>query len=105
MNDDERKDNIMSVYNKLGLSPSQAEGLDESDTNEEADTTNKAAAFTPKDAIEIDSDDNKDNDGKDKDVFNADTTDGGDVKDNNTLHPREARKKGNEESEFSWGYI
>ena len=99
MTDTERKDNILSVYNKLVWSPSQDEGLDEADTTEEADTTKKVAVSTPKEAIDIDSDDDKDNDGKDKDDFNADTTDGGDVKDDNTLHPREARKKGNEESD------
>ena len=61
MTDAKRKANILSVYNKLGLSPPQAEGLDEADMTEEADTTKKAVASTPKDAIDIDSDDDKDN--------------------------------------------
>ena len=99
MTDSERKANILSVYNKLGLSPSQAEGPNEADTTEEADTTKKAAASIPKYAFDIDSDDNKDNDGKDEDDINADATYGGDDKDDNTLHPWEARKKGNEESD------
>ena len=99
MIDDKRKANILSVYNKLVWSPSQDEGQDEANTTEDTDTTKKAAVSTSKDAIAIDSNDNDNNDGKDKDDFNADTTDGADVKDNNTLHPREARKKGNEESD------
>ena len=99
MTDDERKSNILWVYNKLGFWPSQDEGLDEADMTEEADTKKKVAASTPKYAIDIDRDNNKDNDGKDKDDFNADTTDFGDIEDDNTLHPREARKKGNEESD------
>ena len=99
MTDDNRKANILSVYNKLGLSPSQDEGLDEADMTEEADMTKKAAASTPKDVIYIVSNDDKDNDGEEKDGFNSDTTDGGDVEDDKTLHLREARKKGNEESD------
>ena len=99
MTDAERKANILSVYKDLGLSSSQAEGLDEADMTKEADTTKKAAASTLKDAIDIDSDDDKDNDGEDKDDINADTPDGGDVEDDSTLHPWEARKKGNEKSE------
>ena len=94
--DDERKANILSVYNKLGLSPSQAEGLNEADTTEEADTTKKADASTLKDVIGIDRNDYKDNDGKDEDDIYANATDGGDVEDDNTLHHWEARKKGNE---------
>ena len=65
MNDSKRKDNIMLVYKDLGLSPSPAEGFDEADTTEEADTTKKAAASTPKDTIDIDSDDDKGNGGED----------------------------------------
>ena len=99
MTDEERKANILLVYNKLVLSPSQDEGLDEADTTKVADTTKTEDDSTPKDAIEIDSDDDKYNDGKDKDDFNANTTDGGDVEDDNTLHPRTARKEVNEERE------
>ena len=82
------------VYKDLGLSPSQAEGLDGADMTKEADTTKKAAASIPKGANGIDSNDNKDNDGKDKDDINAEATDGGDDENNNTLHPPKARKKG-----------
>ena len=88
MTDSERKANILSVYNKLGLSPSQSEGLDEADMAKEADTTKNLAASTPKEAIGIVSHDDKDNDGKDEDDINSDTTDGGDDEDDNTLHPR-----------------
>ena len=72
MTDDERKADILLVYKNLGSLPSQAEGLDEVDMTEEADTTKKATASTPKDAIDIDSYDNKDNDGEDKDDNNFD---------------------------------
>ena len=99
MTDADRKANIMSVYKDLGFLPSPAEGLDEAETTEEADTTKKAAASIPKGANDIDSDDDKDNYGKDEDDINTEATDGGDDKDNNTLHPPEARKKGNEESD------
>ena len=58
-NDAKRK---AMVYKDLILSPSQAKGLDEADTTEEADRTKKAAASTPKDVYDIDSDDDKDND-------------------------------------------
>ena len=99
MTNAERNADILKVYKNLGLSPSQSEGLDEADTTEEADTTKKAAASTPKDAIDIDSDDNKDNYGEDKDEINADAIDGADDEYDNTLHPPKARKKGNEESD------
>ena len=66
------------VYKDLSLYPSKAKGLDEADTNKEADTTKKAAASTPKYANDIASDDYKDKDGEDEDNINADTTDGGD---------------------------
>ena len=95
MTDSEIKANILLVYKDLGFSPSPAEGLDEADTNEEADTTKKAAASIPKGANDIDSSDNKDNDGEDEDDINAEATDGGDDEDNSTLHPPKARKKGN----------
>ena len=96
MTEDKRKANILQVYIKLGWSSEQAEGLYEADTTEEADTIKQAAASTPKEAIDIDSKDNKYNDGKDEDGINADAPDGGDVEDDNTLHPRKARKKRNE---------
>ena len=78
MTDAKKKDNILLVYKDLGLSPSQAEVLDEADTTEEADTTKKAAASIPKVANDIDSDDNKENDGEDEDEINAKATYGGD---------------------------
>ena len=78
MTDADRKANILSVYKDLGMSPSPAEGLDEADTTEEAYTTKKAAASIPKVANDIDSDDNKENDGKDEDDINAKATYGGD---------------------------
>ena len=70
MTDAKIKANILSVYKDLGLSSSQAEGLDEADMTKEADTTKKADASIPKGANDIDSDDNKDNDDKDKDDIN-----------------------------------
>ena len=99
MTDSERKANILSVYKDLGLSLSPSEGLDEADITERADTTKKAAASIPKGVNDIDSDDDKDNGGKDKDDINAKAPYGGDDEDNNTLHHPKARKKGNEESE------
>ena len=50
-------------------------------------------------AIDIDSDDENDNDDEDEDDINANTKDGGDVEDDNTLHPRTVSNKGNEERE------
>ena len=35
MTDSDRKDNILSVYKDLGLSPSPAEGLNEADMTED----------------------------------------------------------------------
>ena len=49
MTDAKRKADILSIYKNLGLSLSQVEGLDEAEMTEEADTTKKAAASTPKD--------------------------------------------------------
>ena len=89
----------MSVYKDLVLLPSLAEGLNEADMTEEADTTKKAAASIAKGVNEIDINDSKDNDGEDEDDINAEATDGGDDKYDNTLHPPKARKKGNEESD------
>ena len=77
MTDEERKSNIMKVYSKLGWSSDQYKGFYESDTTEEADTTEQAAASTPKDAIGIDSEYDKDNDGEDEDDINANAPDGG----------------------------
>ena len=99
MTDAEIKANILSVYKDIGLSPSPAEGLDEADMTKEADTTKKADASIPKGVNDIDSDDNKDNDDKDKDDINEEAIDGGDDKDENTLHPPKARKKGDEGSD------
>ena len=82
----------MTVCNKLGLPPDVDEGPYEADTNEEADTTEQAAASTPKDAIDINSNNENDNDDKDEDDINADVKDSGDAEDDNTLHPRTARK-------------
>ena len=78
---------------------SPTEGLDEADTTEEADTTKKVSASIPKGVNDIDSDDNKDNDGKGEDDINAEATYGGDDEDKNTLHPPKARKKDDEESD------
>ena len=44
-------------------------------------------------------DDDNDNDDEDQDDINADTKDDGEVKDDNTLHPRTARKQGCAERE------
>ena len=57
------------------------EGPYEADTTKETDTTEQAAAPTPKDTINIESGDKNDNDDKDEE-------------DDNTLHPRTARKQG-----------
>ena len=84
------------MYKDLGLSPSPADGLDEADTTEEADTTKKAAASIPKVVNDIDSNDDKYNDGEDGGDINSEATDVGDDEDYNTLHPTKARRKGNE---------
>ena len=109
MTDDERQAEISDVRkqlglppdvrNKLGFPPNVDEGPYEADTIKETDTTKQTAAPTSKDPINIDSDDNNDNDNKDQDDINANTKDDGDVKDDNTLHPRTARKQGCEERE------
>ena len=57
--------------------PVVAEGPYEVDTNEEADMTKQAAAPDPEDTIEIGDDNNNDEE---------------DREDDNTLHPRTARK-------------
>ena len=99
MTDDERKAAIVEVCNKLGLPPDEDEGPYEADTTEETDTTKQGAASTPKDVIDIDIDDDNYNDDKDEDDINADTNYDGDAEDNNTLHPRTARKQVCEERE------
>ena len=101
MTDDERQSKIAGVRKKLGILPRDPPDVDEcpyeADMTEETDTTEQAAASTPIDAIKIDSDDNNYYDEEDEDDVNADTNDDGDVKKDNTLHPRTARKKGCEE--------
>ena len=103
MTDDERQDKIDDVRNQLGILlrklPDMDEGPYEADTTEETDTTEQAAATTTKGQINIDSDDNNGKYDKDEDDVNADTKDDGDVEDDNTLHPRTARKQGCEECE------
>ena len=69
MNYDERK---AMVYKEFELYPSQSNGLDEADTTEEAETTKKVAASTPKDTNDIESDYDKDNDDKDEYDINPD---------------------------------
>ena len=53
MTDAKIKANILMVYKDLGLSPYQAEGLDEADTTEEVDMTKKADASTPKELMTL----------------------------------------------------
>ena len=70
-------------------------GLYEVDTTKEADMTKQAAATAPEDTIEIGDDNNND-----------EWAHGQDEDDDNTLHPRTARKQGcenylEEESLFS----
>ena len=88
MTDEEKEEEIASVRKQLGILPRKKpnvkppyvyEGLYEVDTTEETDMTEQAVAPTPEDTIDI-GDDN-DNDDKDKE-------------DDNTLHPRTARKQG-----------
>ena len=102
--DDKRQAEIADVRNKLGLPPNVRkklvfppdvdEGPDGDDTTEETDTTKQAAGLTPKDAINIDSNEDNDKDNEDEEDINTDTKDDGDVEDDNTLHPRTARKQG-----------
>ena len=88
MTDEEKEDEIASVRKQLGILPRKkpdvkppdvAESPYEVDTTKDMDMTEQAAAPTPEDTIDIG--DNNDNDDKDKE-------------DNNTLHPRTARKQG-----------
>ena len=83
MTNEERQAEIAGVRKKLGILPRKPPDVDEvpyeADTTEETDTTEQAAAPTPKDTINIDSGDDNDNDNKDEE-------------DDNTLHPRTARK-------------
>ena len=90
MTDDEIQAEIADVRRKLGLPtrvdpPRVDEGPYEADTTKETNTTEQVAALTPKDVINIDSDDENNNDDKDEDDVNADTKDDGDVKKDNTL--------------------
>ena len=75
------------------------DGPYEADTTEGTDTAEQVAASTPKEPINIDSDDENDNDDENQDDINAGTKDYGEVKDDNTLHPRTASKQGCEERE------
>ena len=94
MTNEERQAEIDGVRKKLGILPRKPPDVDEvpyeADTTEETDMTEQAAAPTLKDTIN--SGDDNDNDAEDED-------------DNNTLHPRTARKQGcdnrTEESLFS----
>ena len=93
LTDDERQAVIADVHKQLGILPKKPPNVDEgpyeADTTEDTDTTKQAAAPTPKDTINIDSDDDGDNgnDDEDEEEINADTNDGGDVENNNILHP------------------
>ena len=81
MTDDERQSKIADVRKKLGILPRDPPDVDEcpyeADMNEETDTTEQAAAPTPKDAINIDSNARNDNNDEDKDDVNANTKDDG----------------------------
>ena len=86
MNDEEKEAEIESVCNQLGILPRKPpdvkmldvdEGPYEVDTTKETDMTDKAAAHTPEDTIDI-VDDNNNEDKEDK----------------NTLHSQTARKQG-----------
>ena len=83
MTNEERQAEIAGIRKELGILPRKLPDVDEgpyeADTTEETDTTEQAAAPTPKDTINIDSGDDNDNDNKDEE-------------DDNTLHPRTARK-------------
>ena len=103
MTDEERQAQIADVHKQLGILPRKPpvvdEGPYEAETAEETDTTKQAAAPTQKDPINIESEDNNENDDEDEDDVNSEKKDDGDVEDNNTLHPRTAKKKGCEERE------
>ena len=96
--DEERQAEISGVCKKLGILPMNPpdvnEGPFEADMTKETDTTEQAAAPTPKVTINIDSGNDYDNDDKDEE-------------DDNTLHPWTASKQGcenhPEESLFSDG--
>ena len=77
MTDKERQAEIAGIRKELGILPRKTPGADEGPY--EADTTNQAAATTPKDTINIDSGDDNDNDDEDEE-------------DDKTLHPRTVRK-------------
>ena len=65
MTDEERQAEISGIRKELGILPRKPidvdEGPYEADMTEEADTTEQAAAPTPKDTINIDSGNDNDN--------------------------------------------
>ena len=83
MTDYERQAEIADVRNKLGLSPNVRnklvfpikvdEGPYEDERTEEIDTNKQADAPNPKDAINIDSNEDNDKDDEDKEDINSDT--------------------------------
>ena len=85
MTDEERQAEIAGLRKELGIltrkPPDVNEGPYEADTTKETDTTEQAAAPTPKDTINIDSGDNNDNNDEDEEYYNI-------------LHPQTARKQG-----------
>ena len=97
MNDEEKAEEVDNVRKQLGMLPKKRkpEGPNEVDTTEEVGMTKQAAAPAPEDTIEIGDDNNND-----------EWAHGQDEDDDNTLHPRTARKQGcenypEEESLFS----
>ena len=78
MTDEKRQAEISGIRKKLGILPRKPfnvnEGPYEADTTKETDTTEQAAAPTPKDTININSGDENNNDDKDEE-------------DDYTLHP------------------
>ena len=83
--DEVRQAEIAGVHKELGILPRRPPDVDEgpyeADKTKETDTTEQAAASTPEDTISIDSGDNNEIDDKDEE-------------DDNTLHPRKAKKQG-----------
>ena len=71
MTDEERQAEISGIRKELGIllrkTPDMDEGPYEADTTEETDTTEQAAAPTPKDTINIDSGNDNDNDNDEED--------------------------------------
>ena len=92
MTNKEKEEEIASVHKQLGIIPRKkpdvkppdvAEVPYEVDTTEETDMTKQAADPTPDGTIGIGDDDDNDNNDKDEE-------------DDNTMHPRTARKQGYE---------